>query len=483
MTIAPPRRFFALACSLLLLCIPAMLAQSPASAAAPFRTTDVSDSQAFLVRSTRHTPARVDNAAIERLLRRMTLKEKIGQMTQLEIGMISDGVDANIHVNPEKLHKAVGEYGVGSILNVKDEALTLEQWHGYIRAIQAEAAKSRLKIPVLNGIDSIHGANYVKGSTLFPQPLGMAATWNPELALKSAEVTAAETRAAGVPWNFSPVLDIGRQPLWPRLWETYGEDPHLAKVMGVAMVRGYQGNDLASPERVAACLKHYVGYSGPYSGHDRTPALLPERTLREYYLPTFRAAIEAGAASVMINSGEVNGVPGHADHNLLTTVLRKELGFDGVAVSDWEDIKKLVTHHRVAADEKEATRIAVMAGIDMSMVPSDYSFADLLLQLVKERKVPMSRIDEAVRRILVMKARLGLFKDPALGIGGAIGSPAARALSLQAARESITLLKNSGNVLPLPRQARVLVTGPTADSIIALNNGWTYTWQGDRPQL
>ncbi|MDP9267975.1 MAG: glycoside hydrolase family 3 C-terminal domain-containing protein, partial [Acidobacteriota bacterium] len=251
-----------------------------------------------------------------------------------------------------------------------------------------------------------------------------------------------------------------------------------------ATVRGYQGDDLASPHHVAACLKHYVGYSGPTSGHDRTPALFPETVLREYYLPTFRAAIDAGAASVMINSGEVNGIPGHANHFLLTTVLRKEMGFDGVAVSDWEDIKKLVTHHRVAANEKEATRMAVMAGIDMSMVPSDYSFADLLLQLVNEGAVPVSRIDEAVRRILVMKARLGLFRDPLTGIDGrGVGSPSARALSLQAARESITLLKNTRNVLPLARGARILVTGPTADSLIALNNGWTYTWQGDRPAL
>src|SRR4051812_35022445 len=386
----------------------AQQSQAPANApAAAFRTSDLADSEQYFERAVRHPQPKVDAAAIERLLKQMTVKEKVGQMTQLEIGMISDGIDANITVNPAKLHKAIAEYGVGAILNVKDEALPLAKWHQYIRAIQAEAAKTRLRIPIIYGIDTIHGANYVKGATLFPQPIGMAATWNPELAQRGAEIAADETRAAGIPWNFSPVLDIGRQPLWPRIYETYGEDPYLAKVMGVATVRGYQGNDddLASPTHVAACLKHYVGYSGPVSGHDRTPALIPENTLREYYLPTFRAAVNAGAASVMINSGEVNGIPGHANHFLLTTVLRQEMGFDGVAVSDWEDIKKLVSHHRVAANEKEATRMAVLAGIDMSMVPSDYSFSDLLIELVNEGAVPMSRIDEAVRRILLMKAR------------------------------------------------------------------------------
>src|SRR5437899_4493381 len=364
------------------------------------------DSQTFLEASQRQpAPLSADlTRHIRDLVDRMTLEEKVGQMTQLEIGMVTDGKDADLQINPAKLHKAVVQYGVGSILNVKDLALTVDKWHQLIAAIQTAAGETRLKIPVLYGLDSIHGANYVMGATLFPQPLGMAATWNPQLMLETSRIAAAETRAADVAWNFSPVLDIGRQPLWPRLYETFGEDPYLASVMGAAAVRGYQGDDPASPTSVAACLKHYVGYSFPASGHDRTPASIPIEMLREYFLPTFAAAVDAGALSVMVNSGEVNGIPGHANRHLLTDVLRGELGFGGVVVSDWEDIKRLVTAHHVAANEKEATRIAVLAGIDMSMVPSDYSFADLLVQLVNEGAVPASRVDEAVSRVLSMKA-------------------------------------------------------------------------------
>ena len=442
------------------------------------------DSAAFLQAQYQSLPPlpAADARRIDDLLRQMTVKEKVGQMTQLEIGMVTDGVDAAIHINPEKLRKAVNEYGVGALLNVKDLALPIDQWHDIIRAIEQAASATRLKIPVIYGLDTIHGANYVTGATLFPQPLGMAATWDPQLMLEGSHVAAAETRAAGVAWNFSPVLDIGRQPLWPRLYETFGEDPYLASVMGAAAVRGYQGSDPSAPDRVAATLKHYAGYSLPTSGHDRTPALIPEITLREYVLPPFAAGVKAGALSVMVNSGEVNGVPGHVNKWLLTDVLRGELGFQGVIDSDWEDIKKLVTVHRTFATEKEATRAAVNAGIDMSMVPSDYSFSDLLTQLVNEKAVPMSRIDDAVRRILTMKARLGLFADPLRGItaDAAVGTDASRQMALRAARESLVLLKNAGGVLPLARSARVLVTGPTADSLPSLNNGWTITWQGDR---
>jgi len=447
----------------------------------------VVDSQAFLQRNL--TPAgpaaSASAAAVEKLLGRMTLKEKIGQMSQLEIGMVTDGHDQNIRINAEKLHKAVGEYGVGSILNVSDEALPSQQWHEIIRAIQDEARKSRLQIPVLYGIDSIHGANYIAESTLFPQPLAMAATWNPELMLRGSQISAAETRKAGIPWSFSPVLDAGRQPLWARLWETFGEDTYLATVMGVATVRGYEGSDLASPTSVAASLKHYVGYSYPRNGGDRSPALIPEGTLREYFLPTFAGALKAGAHTVMVNSSEVNGIPGHANGYLLKDVLRGELGLQGFVVSDWMDIKKLVSVHHIAANEKEATRIAVLAGIDMSMVPSDYSFSDLLLQLAQEGKVPASRIDEAVRRILTVKYQLGLFDDPLRGMESktVIGSAESRKASLEAARESITLLKNENHTLPLAKTAHILVTGPDADSLIPLNNGWSYIWQGDRAKL
>ena len=446
---------------------------------------NVSDSAAFLQAHSGPLPALSadDTRRIDTLLRQMTVKEKVGQMTQLEIGMITDGQGDAIHIDPAKLRKAIVDYDVGALLNVKDFALPPAKWHEIIRAIQDMAAGTRLKIPVVYGIDTIHGANYVAGATLFPQPLGMAATWNPELMLQGSAVAAAETRAAGIPWNFSPVLDIGRMPLWPRLYETFGEDPHLVSVMGIAAVRGYQGTDPSSAQRVAATLKHYVGYSFPTSGHDRTPALIPDLTLREYFLPPFAAAVRAGALSVMVNSGEVNGIPGHLNKTLLTDVLRGELGFEGVIDSDWEDIKKLVNIHHAFATEKDATRASVMAGIDMSMVPSAYTFSDLLVQLVDEKSVPMTRIDDAVRRILVMKARLGLFADPLRGIkegAATVGAPASREIALRAARESLVLLKNTNGILPLQKSAKLVVAGPAADSLPALDNGWTITWQGDQ---
>ena len=443
------------------------------------------DSQAFLEQNGRAAPLKVDAAKIQALVARMTRKEKIGQMTQLELGMIADGAGDAVKINPDKLRKAIVDYGVGAILNVKDQALPQAKWREIVTAIQNEAQQTRLKIPVVYGLDTIHGANYVRGAELFPQPLGMAATWNPELMLRASQLAAIEQRAAGVPWNFSPVLDVGRQPLWPRLWETFGEDTYLATVMGVAAVRGYQGGDPAAADRVGATLKHYVGYSAPVTGHDRTPASISDIELREHYLPPFAAAVRAGAVSVMVNSGEVNGIPGHVNTHLLEDVLRTELGFDGVVDSDWADIKKLVDTHHTSATEKDATREAVMAGIDMSMVPSDYSFSDLLLELAQSGAVPRARIDQAVTRILTLKARLGLFDDPLRGtkVNVEEGSADARRLALDAARQSIVLLKNDGAALPLPASSRVLVTGPSADSLLSLNNGWTLTWQGDRKDL
>ena len=448
--------------------------------------TEILDSHEFYQRTIRPGPSRDHKQRIESLLKRMTLEEKVGQMTQLQIGMIASGSNQDIKIDPAKLEKAIVKYGVGSILNVADQALTVDRWHEIIGQIQEAATKkTRLGIPVIYGIDSIHGANYVQEATLFPQEIGMAATWNPELMKRAAEISAFETRAAGIPWSFSPVLDIGRQPLWPRFWETFGEDPYLAKVMGVAFVRGMEGSDVASQDRVATSLKHYMGYSFPLTGRDRTPAWIPENYLREYFLPTFESSVKAGARTIMINSGEINGVPGHINHHILTQILRNELGFEGFVVSDWEDIKKLVNVWRIAANEKEATRLSVMAGIDMSMVPSDYSFADHLIALVKEGAVPQSRIDEAVRRILRVKFELGLFENPGPNpaLKSKVGSPESRAVSLQAARESITLLKNTDNLLPLSKNRKVLVTGPTADSLISLNNGWTYVWQGSEESL
>jgi beta-glucosidase len=446
----------------------------------------VVDSDEFFRRNGQIRPLPDHSQKIEALLKRMTLEEKVGQMTQLAIGMIAAGSDQNIKVDPAKLEKAVVKYGVGSILNVSDQALTVDHWHEIIRQIQEAATKkTRLGIPVIYGIDSIHGANYVQGATLFPQEIGMAATFNPELMKRAAEITAAETRAAGIPWSFSPVLDLGRNPLWPRFWETFGEDPYLASVMGVAFTRGLEGTDVASQTQVATSLKHYMGYSFPLTGRDRTPAWIPENYLREYFLPSFAAAIKANARTIMINSGEINGVPGHINRHLLHTILRDELGFNGFVVSDWEDIKKLVSIWRIAATEKEATRLAVMAGIDMSMVPNDYSFADHLIELVKEGAVPQTRIDEAVRRILRVKYELGLFENPGpnVALKSNFARPESRQVALDAARESITLLKNANNLLPLAKNRKVLVTGPTADSLISLNNGWTYVWQGSEESL
>src|SRR5688572_6662827 len=447
--------------------------------------TGLVDSDEFYQRTIRRPRLPDHSQRIEELLKRMTLEEKVGQMTQLTIEMIVSGRDQNVKIDPAKLEKAIVKYGVGSILNVADQALTIDRWHEIINQIQEAAKKTRLGIPVIYGIDSIHGANYVRGATLFPQEIGMAATWNPALMQRATEITAMETRAAGIPWSFSPVLDLGRDPRWPRFWETFGEDPYLAKVMGVAFVRGLEGSDVSSDLSVASSLKHYMGYSFPLTGRDRTPAWIPENYLREYFLPPFATSIKAGARTIMINSGEINGVPGHINRHLLNGILRDELGFNGFVVSDWEDIKKLVTIWRIAPTEKEATRLAVMAGIDMSMVPNDYSFADHLLALAKEGAVPQSRIDEAVRRILRVKYELGLFENP--GPGAALKAnfarPESRQVSLDAARESITLLKNANNILPLAKNAKVLVTGPTADSLISLNNGWTYVWQGSEESL
>jgi beta-glucosidase len=446
---------------------------------------EIPDSDAYFRRAVQRPRHRDYSAQVEALLRRMTIEEKVGQMTQLEIGQITSGSDSDIAIDPAKLAKAIEKYGVGSILNVNGHALPVDKWHEIIGAIQASAAKTRLKIPVIYGIDSIHGANYVRGATLFPQEIGMAASWNPALMQRAAEITAMETRAAAIPWSFSPVLDIGRQPLWPRFWETFGEDPYLAKVMGVAFVRGLEGTNVADDKSVAASLKHYVGYSFPLSGRDRTSAWIPENHLREYFLPTFEAAVRSGARTVMVNSAEINGVPGHVNKFLLTDVLKGEMKFDGFIVTDWEDIKKLVTQWKVAADEKEATRMAIMAGNDMSMVPSSYSFSDNLLELVKEKKVPMARIDDAVRRILRVKYELGLFDNPMPNpsVKSNFGKPEYAQASLQAARETITLLKNDGNVLPLAKNKKVLVTGPTSDSLISQNNGWTWVWQGSEPSL
>ncbi|MGQ9917283.1 MAG: glycoside hydrolase family 3 N-terminal domain-containing protein [Bryobacteraceae bacterium] len=426
------------------------------------------------------------DARIESLLRRMTLEEKVGQMTQVTIDVVSvpNAAGRNHRLDPQKLEDAILKWKVGSILNVNGEAYTVDHWHEILNAIQDTVEKSRLKIPVLYGIDSIHGANYTLGAVLFPNAISSAATWNLDLVRRSAEISAFQTRASGIPWTFYPVQDIGRQPLWPRFWETFGEDVYLASRMGAAYTEGLQGNDISAPDKVAACVKHYAGYSMPFNGKDRTPALLDERTLRGVVLPPYEAVVRAGAPTAMINSGEISGVPGHANSWLINTVLKKEWGFRGFVVSDWEDIKRLHTRDRVAPTPKDAVRIAVMAGVDMSMVPYDFSFAELLLQCVKEGSVPVSRIDDAVRRILRVKMQLGLFDrprpDPAMK--AQFDKPEFHAANLEAAREALVLLKNDG-ALPLSRGRRILVTGPNADLLSVLNGGWSLTWQGNKEEL
>lgn len=420
------------------------------------------------------------------LVKKMTLEEKVGQMTQLTMAVFAQNGWANQDgaIDPAALKKAVLDYKVGSLLNTTAHALSRDTWEKVQRQIQDEAMKTRLKIPVLYGLDAIHGQTYTLESTLFPQNIGMAATRNPDLAKKAAMVTAKELRASGVRWNFAPVLDLGRQPLWSRFPETYGEDVLIARQMGTSAVLGLQEAGLNNPNGVAACLKHYLAYSAPRSGKDRTPAYVPEIELREYYLPPFRDAVKAGAVSVMVNSGEINGEPVHASKYLLTDVLRKELGFEGVIVTDWEDIIRLHTRHNIAATPREAVVLAINAGIDMSMVPGDYSFPDLLKEAVEKGEVKMARIDDAVRRILILKMQVGLFAQPYPEPEAAplFGLPEYQDLALQAAREAMTLLKNKKDILPLAKNSKVLVAGPAAQSITALNGCWSYVWQGNQEQ-
>jgi beta-glucosidase len=350
------------------------------------------------------------NQKVEALLRQMTLDEKIGQMTQVTLGVVSAPEDGIL--DTAALAKAIRKYKVGSLLNVTNHALTVDQWRHVQTLIQDEAGKTRLKIPVIYGLDGIHGQTYTLNSTLFPQNIAMAATRDPELAAAVTKVAAKELRASGVRWNFAPVLDCGRQPLWSRFPETYGEDVYIGKTMGAAVIKAYEEDGLKNPTAVASCMKHYLAYSASRTGKDRTPVYLPEIEMREYYLPQFRAAVQAGASTLMVNSAEINGTPVHASKYLLTDVLRKELGFKGVIVTDWEDIIRLHTRHDVAATPRAAVVLAINAGIDMSMVPGDFSFFDLLKEAVQKGEVPMSRIDDAVRRILLLKEKLGLFDNP-----------------------------------------------------------------------
>lgn len=424
---------------------------------------------------------------VQALLAQMTLEEKVGQMTQIDFSVVSvpNGQIADNPIDAAKLENAIVQHHVGSILNTpttpNNQAQPLEKWRRITQAIRDLSAQTRLKIPLIYGIDAIHGATYTQNAVLFPQAISMAATFNTDLAYQAGAITARTVKASGLDWNFSPVMDIGRQPLWPRLWETYGEDVHLAGAMGQAYIRGHQGDDFSAADKAPSCLKHYVGYSYPLNGKDRTPAWIGERALREYFLPPFQAGILAGSPTIMVNSADVDGIPGHANYHYLTEILRGEMGFTGFTVSDWEDIIRLYTRDKIAASPREAVKIAVMAGVDMSMVPMDYSFYELLLEVVKSGEVPLSRIDEAVGRILKVKLEAGLFDrhEPALPAEAGEGNEASDAVNRQAAAEAIVLAKNAQNLLPLNKQTSVLVTGPTANLLSVMNGGWSITWQGN----
>lgn len=440
--------------------------------------------------SAQETSEAIENK-VQALLGQMTLEEKVGQMTQIDFSVVSvvNGQDAENPIDQAKLEDAILHHHVGSILNTpttpNNKAQSIEKWRKMTQTIRETAARSRLKIPVIYGIDAIHGATYTQNAVLFPQAISMAATFNTELSFKEGEIAAREVKASGLDWNFSPVMDIGRQPLWPRLWETYGEDVHLSSAMGTAYIKGHQGDNMADADKAPTCLKHYVGYSYPLNGKDRTQAWIGERALREWFLPGFQAGVLAGAPTVMINSAEVDGIPGHANYHYLTEILRGEMGFNGFTVSDWEDIIRLHTRDKLAATPREAVKMAVMAGVDMSMVPFDFSFYELLLDLAKNGEVPLSRIDEAVSRILRVKYQTGLFErsEPALAVEGNFVTEEAVEVNKQAAREAIVLAKNDNEMLPLRKNVSILVTGPTANLLSVMNGGWTITWQGDAEEL
>ncbi|WP_211093193.1 glycoside hydrolase family 3 N-terminal domain-containing protein [Flammeovirga agarivorans] len=423
------------------------------------------------------------------IVQKLTLEEKVGQMTQITLDVITKGKNAfesdePLSLDAKLVKEAIAKYKVGSVLNTaNNRARTPEKWNEVITMLQKESM-SEIGVPLLYGVDAIHGTTYTAGATFFPQQIGMAATWNPELNRIGSEICAYETRASSIPWTFSPVLDMGRNPAWPRIWETYGEDVYLTSVMGAAAVDGYEGknNDLTNKNAVASCIKHFVAYGAEKSGKDRTPTYLPEIELREHYLPSYKAAIDAGSHTIMINSGIINGIPVHANYKILTTLLKEELGFKGLVVTDWADIENIHNRDKVSATHKEAVKLAINAGIDMAMVPYNYNFTTNLIELVNEGEVSMERIDDAVTRIVQVKLALNLFDKPYTDIKDYpdFGSKKHEDAAYKAASESITLLKNNKNILPLPKNAKVLVTGPNANSMRTLNGGWSYSWQGEK---
>ena len=419
---------------------------------------------------------------VQSLLESLTIEEKIGQMTQITVGILrEDTPDGGRRFNPAKLKEAIETYHVGSILNNDGKPMSSTQWRKFIGEINAATEKSRSKIPVIYGIDSIHGAGFIKDTTIFPHNIGLASARNVSLVTDIAKATAMQTRAAGIRWNFDTVLDMGRDPLWPRFEETFGEDTHIVTEMGVAAYQGYNTSGLDDVHSVASSMKHFVGYGEPFNGKDRVPSYIPTKQLWETHIPPFEAAINAGAPTLMVNSGTLNGVAVHADQHLLEGIVRQQLGFTGVIVSDWEDIIRLHTRHRVADTPKEAVAQGIEAGIDMSMVPENYSFFTYLKALVQEGRISEERIDQSVIRILTLKEKLGLLDDATPEKEAAKNAYRSEYnnLALEAAEASMVLLKNTHNALPLQKNDRILLAGPGADSRTALSGSWSYTWQGD----
>lgn len=424
-------------------------------------------------------------AQVEQTLKKLTLEEKIGQMMEL----VTDLFGANdkngvFYIDEKKTDSILSRYKIGSILNAPNTcAPTAKQWEKYIAQIQKISMK-RIGIPCVFGLDQNHGSTYTQGGTLFPQNINVAATFNREIARHSAEATAYETRAVSVPWTYSPTVDLGRDARWPRIWENFGEDCYLSSEMGKAMVYGFQGEDPNNIDQyhIATSMKHFMGYGVPWTGKDRTPAYISPADLREKHFAPFLAGLQAGALTVMVNSASVNGVPMHANKEFLTGWLKEETGWDGVLITDWADINNLYTREMVAKDKKDALRIAINAGIDMIMEPYSCDACGYLVELVKEGKIPMSRIDDACRRVLRMKYRLDLFKNPTQKLKNypKFGGEEFAKLALEGATESMVLLKNEGNILPLQHGKKILLTGPNANQMRCLNGGWSYTWQGHR---
>lgn len=424
-------------------------------------------------------------AQVEQTLKKLTLEEKIGQMMEL----VTDLFGANdkngvFYIDEHKTDSIFSRYKIGSILNAPNTcAPTAKQWEKYIAQIQKISMK-RIGIPCVFGLDQNHGSTYTQGGTLFPQNINVAATFNREIARRSAEATAYETRAVSVPWTYSPTVDLGRDARWPRIWENFGEDCYLSSEMGKAMVYGFQGEDPNNIDQyhIATSMKHFMGYGVPWTGKDRTPAYISPADLREKHFAPFLAGLQAGALTVMVNSASVNGMPMHANKDILTGWLKEETGWDGVLITDWADINNLYTREMVAKDKKDALRIAINAGIDMIMEPYSCDACGYLVELVKEGKIPMSRIDDACRRVLRMKYRLDLFKNPTQKLKNypKFGGEEFAKLALEGATESMVLLKNEGNILPLQHGKKILLTGPNANQMRCLDGGWSYTWQGHR---